>query len=163
MLRCGCRLQKPARPNRAGPHEGGASARLGNASCSVEPNKRHRGARHGSGTSPGPRAGLGSASIQQGCGQPLQKGLFGKNGRNAARASPMNYLLALLLSLVGFGEPPRPVAEAEGSGAVSIPLSEARSGPPLPAVTPARGDDPPLVVIDPGHGGRDPGAPSAIG
>ena len=32
----------------------------------------------------------------------------------------------------------------------------------LPAVTPARGANPPLVVIDPGHGGRDPGAPSAM-
>jgi N-acetylmuramoyl-L-alanine amidase len=74
----------------------------------------------------------------------------------------MNYLLALLLALFGFGDPPQVVAPEGGGGRVSIPLGEARSGPPLPAVTPARGDDPPLVVIDPGHGGRDPGAPSAI-
>ena len=49
-------------------------------------------------------------------------------------------------------------------GGVTIPLdplSEDAQGR-LPAVTPARGDDPPLVVIDPGHGGRDPGAPSPV-
>jgi N-acetylmuramoyl-L-alanine amidase len=33
----------------------------------------------------------------------------------------------------------------------------------LPRVTRARGANPPLVVIDPGHGGRDPGAPSPFG
>jgi N-acetylmuramoyl-L-alanine amidase len=74
----------------------------------------------------------------------------------------MNYLLALLLSLFGFGDPPASsavaAAEVGGAGAVSIPLSEGAGGLPLPAVTPARGDDPPLVVIDAGHGGRDPGA-----
>lgn len=48
---------------------------------------------------------------------------------------------------------------------VTIPLDPpgADALGPLPAATPARGDNPPLVVIDPGHGGRDPGAPSAFG
>jgi N-acetylmuramoyl-L-alanine amidase len=75
----------------------------------------------------------------------------------------VNYLLALLLALFGFGDPPAAgsaggSAAGGGDGAVSIPLTEAGGGPPLPSVTPARGQDPPLVVIDPGHGGRDPGA-----
>jgi N-acetylmuramoyl-L-alanine amidase len=71
----------------------------------------------------------------------------------------MNYLLALLLALFGYGDPPAPgTAAVAGDGAVSIPLAQAGGGPPLPSVTPARGADPPLVVIDPGHGGRDPGA-----
>ena len=71
----------------------------------------------------------------------------------------MNYLLALLLALFGYGAPPAPGTPAvAGDGAVSIPLTQGGGGPPLPGVTPARGADPPLVVIDPGHGGRDPGA-----
>lgn len=76
----------------------------------------------------------------------------------------MNYLLALLLALFGYGDPPAARGPgASGDGAVSIPLGEAGSGPPLPPVTPARGSDPPLIVIDPGHGGRDPGASTQEG
>jgi N-acetylmuramoyl-L-alanine amidase len=79
----------------------------------------------------------------------------------------MTYVLALLASLLAWeglsrsGEP----AAAPGGG-VAIPLETVEPGRaaiPLPRVTPARGADPPLVVIDPGHGGRDPGAPSAVG
>lgn len=70
----------------------------------------------------------------------------------------MTYLLALLLAWLGLG----PSAQAPGTQGVDIaldvPLAE-RLGP-LPSVTPARGENPPLVVIDPGHGGRDPGATS---
>jgi N-acetylmuramoyl-L-alanine amidase len=73
----------------------------------------------------------------------------------------LSYLLALLLAWVGIGVPP---AEAP-RGAVTIPVGEARPAAaelgPLPAITPARNADAPLVVIDPGHGGRDPGAPGA--
>lgn len=47
---------------------------------------------------------------------------------------------------------------------VSIALAPTRiEGGPLPPVTAARIDNAPLVVIDPGHGGRDPGATSALG
>jgi N-acetylmuramoyl-L-alanine amidase len=78
----------------------------------------------------------------------------------------VNYLLALLLSLFGFGDPPSPAAGTEAVSAsdpaVSIPLDQAaRSDVTLPAVTRARGDNAPLVVIDAGHGGHDPGALSA--
>jgi N-acetylmuramoyl-L-alanine amidase len=76
----------------------------------------------------------------------------------------VNYLLALLLALFGFGDPPAAgTAAPSGDGAVSIPLGEAGSGPALPRITPARGANPPLIVIDPGHGGRDPGASSQQG
>jgi len=75
----------------------------------------------------------------------------------------VNYLLALLLALFGYGEPKGAAPDAAASSSISIPLDGAApAGPPLPAVTAARGDDPPLVVIDPGHGGRDPGAPGAL-
>jgi N-acetylmuramoyl-L-alanine amidase len=50
-------------------------------------------------------------------------------------------------------------------GGVTIPLVPREETPDeaLPAVTSARGENPPLVVIDPGHGGRDPGATSPFG
>jgi N-acetylmuramoyl-L-alanine amidase len=79
----------------------------------------------------------------------------------------MTYVLALLATLLAWGGAP-----SQGSGdapfedGVSVALEPAeRTGPPvpLPSVTPARGEDPPLVVIDPGHGGRDPGAASPYG
>lgn len=74
----------------------------------------------------------------------------------------MTYLVALLLALFGFGAPPTDSAPDGEGAAVTVAIADGGSGGPLPAVTRARGEDPPLVVIDPGHGGRDPGAPSTV-
>jgi len=70
----------------------------------------------------------------------------------------MDWLLYLLLAL--FWPAPAPAA-APGQG-VTIAVEPLRADEhgPLPPVTPARGTNPPLVVIDPGHGGQDPGAAS---
>src|SRR5687767_615427 len=72
----------------------------------------------------------------------------------------MTWLIAFLLSLAGFGPPPS--GAPTPGGAVTIPVEDASAGGPLPRLTPARGSDPPIVVIDPGHGGRDPGARAAV-
>jgi N-acetylmuramoyl-L-alanine amidase len=74
----------------------------------------------------------------------------------------MTYVLALLAMLIGWGGPSRG-DPAAAPGGVSIPLGTvepARSDLVLPPVTRARTAEAPLVVIDPGHGGRDPGASS---
>ncbi|MFN3727602.1 MAG: N-acetylmuramoyl-L-alanine amidase [Allosphingosinicella sp.] len=73
----------------------------------------------------------------------------------------MTWLVAFLLSLFGLGEPGDADAGAAGAG-VTLPIQSSGAEGPLPALTEARGDDPPVVVIDPGHGGRDPGAPAAM-
>jgi N-acetylmuramoyl-L-alanine amidase len=73
----------------------------------------------------------------------------------------MEWLLALLLSLVGGTVPagPRPPQE-EG---VSIALDRSDPSPGLPRIEGSRDSSRPLVVLDPGHGGRDPGATSPFG
>ena len=80
----------------------------------------------------------------------------------------MTHVLALLASLLAWEGLSRSGGGdgAAGGGGVTIPIrpdAPDRSSLPLPPVTPARGEDPPLVVIDPGHGGRDPGATSPFG
>ena len=72
----------------------------------------------------------------------------------------MNWLLPLLLAILMPSW--LPGGGPSGSGTVTIPLAPLGADElgPLPRVTAARGDNPPLVVIDPGHGGRDPGASS---
>ncbi|HEY0324494.1 MAG TPA: N-acetylmuramoyl-L-alanine amidase, partial [Allosphingosinicella sp.] len=72
----------------------------------------------------------------------------------------MAWLAAILLAIFG--------ALGSGghrSGSVTIPIDPPRADErgQLPTVTRARGENPPLVVIDPGHGGRDPGAASPFG
>ncbi len=55
-----------------------------------------------------------------------------------------------------------PTADAAASGpSISIPIPDAEPGIALPPVEGPRDDDRPLVVIDPGHGGHDPGAVNA--
>ncbi|WP_166039587.1 N-acetylmuramoyl-L-alanine amidase [Sphingosinicella sp. YJ22] len=73
----------------------------------------------------------------------------------------MTWLVAFLLSLFGLGQPGDADPGSAGS-AVTLPIQSSGAEGPLPALTEARGDDPPVVVIDPGHGGRDPGAPAAM-
>lgn len=70
----------------------------------------------------------------------------------------MTWLLMIVAAILPFlggadGAPGPGVTIALGA-----PSADARGD--LPAVTRARGEDAPLVVIDPGHGGHDPGASS---
>jgi N-acetylmuramoyl-L-alanine amidase len=76
----------------------------------------------------------------------------------------MSFLLAFLAALLGIGQPgPRSGAEGETGVTIALDPMERGGEAPLPRVTEARGANPPLVVIDPGHGGRDPGARSPGG
>jgi N-acetylmuramoyl-L-alanine amidase len=76
----------------------------------------------------------------------------------------MALLLTLLTLLLGLSACGASGEEQSAPGArggnVSIPLGEARRQKPLPLPRIMGASDParPLVVIDPGHGGRDPGA-----
>ena len=73
-------------------------------------------------------------------------------------------LILLLLGLM-LGLPiGTPVLDGNGSGEVTIILDPASSGQrlSLPVVSGPQGLNRPLVVIDPGHGGRDPGAISPL-
>jgi len=73
-------------------------------------------------------------------------------------------LIALFLTAL-LGLAPRPAADApaqqEADGSLTIDLSRRTAGPPPPVrvLGPAGR---PLVVLDPGHGGHDPGATSPI-
>lgn len=71
-------------------------------------------------------------------------------------------MIALLLGLAACSDGESGGAEPNG---VTIQLDGANRESPLPLPAVAGADDPnrPLVVIDPGHGGRDPGAVSPFG
>ncbi len=78
-------------------------------------------------------------------------------------------MMWLLLTLIAILSPPL-VREGQSSGATGPGGVTIALGPPgeiaggrLPPITAARSADAPLVVIDPGHGGRDPGAASSFG
>lgn len=93
-----------------------------------------------------------------------ERGFCWTRGRRERHYGGMTWLLMLLLAWLA---PAALSGDAPGEGGgddggVNIPLAppsaDARGA--LPPVTRARGPNPPLVVIDPGHGGRDPGAAS---
>jgi len=76
----------------------------------------------------------------------------------------MTWLVLLLIAMFGpAGDDGG--ARRDGASGVTIPLEPpgADERGSLPRVTRARGPNPPLIVIDPGHGGRDPGAASPFG
>ena len=74
----------------------------------------------------------------------------------------MSLLLAFLAALLGIFVPGG-VRSRDDGRAVTIDLAAARPSGPLPHITGSRDPRRPLVVIDPGHGGRDPGAISRFG
>jgi N-acetylmuramoyl-L-alanine amidase len=77
----------------------------------------------------------------------------------------MTYVLALLASLIAWDGLSR-AGSANAPGGVTVAIEDedaARRDLPLPRPTAARTAGAPLVVIDPGHGGRDPGASSPHG
>jgi N-acetylmuramoyl-L-alanine amidase len=77
----------------------------------------------------------------------------------------MDWWTALICALLGpaalaLGAPAAGPELANGGVVIALAPPGADERGPLPHVTPARGANPPLVVIDPGHGGHDPGAAS---
>jgi len=73
----------------------------------------------------------------------------------------MEALLALLMALVGAVLPAAPRSQADEGVPIAIDRSDPLTG--LPRIDGARDRARPLVVLDPGHGGRDPGATSPFG
>jgi N-acetylmuramoyl-L-alanine amidase len=77
----------------------------------------------------------------------------------------MELLSLLFAAMLAVLRPELLLPSTDPSASVTVPI-EARPPAkplPLPTVSKARGSDPPLVVIDPGHGGQDPGAISPHG
>ena len=85
-------------------------------------------------------------------------------GRDGGRVALLNLLLSMLLSIAPALVPGSSPATEPPPGAIDIPLDEERSRSELalPPVLGSRNPARPLVVIDPGHGGRDPGAISPV-
>ncbi|MFL6846430.1 MAG: N-acetylmuramoyl-L-alanine amidase, partial [Allosphingosinicella sp.] len=74
----------------------------------------------------------------------------------------MEFFIALLTALIG-PIMPGGTAPPRDSGGVSIALDRSDPAPGQPRITGALDRSRPLVVLDPGHGGRDPGATSPFG
>jgi N-acetylmuramoyl-L-alanine amidase len=73
----------------------------------------------------------------------------------------MEMLLALLMALVAAATPAGPRMQRDEGVPIAIDRSDPVPG--LPRIDGARDASRPLVVLDPGHGGRDPGATSPFG
>lgn len=73
----------------------------------------------------------------------------------------MEVLVALLMALVALAMPAD--REAQRSDGVAIAQDRSDPVPGLPRIAGSTDPSRPLVVIDPGHGGRDPGATSPFG
>jgi N-acetylmuramoyl-L-alanine amidase len=73
----------------------------------------------------------------------------------------MEMLLALLLCFFASAAPSPPGAQRSEGVAIALDRSDPVAG--LPRIDGARDRSRPLVVLDPGHGGRDPGATSPFG
>jgi N-acetylmuramoyl-L-alanine amidase len=73
----------------------------------------------------------------------------------------MEVLLVLLMSLLAAAFPSAPPAGHDEGVPIALDRSDPQPG--LPRVDGARDGARPLVVLDPGHGGRDPGATSPFG
>jgi N-acetylmuramoyl-L-alanine amidase len=74
----------------------------------------------------------------------------------------MHAILALLAALLGVIWPGAPAGRAPGPG-VTIDLGGSRQSGLLPPILGSRDPRRPLIVLDPGHGGKDPGATSPYG
>ena len=76
----------------------------------------------------------------------------------------MVFLLTLLGVFVAAALGPAPTAPPPGvTIAIDAPVRGARDSGPLPRIYGTSDTSRPLVVLDPGHGGRDPGAVSPFG
>ena len=72
-------------------------------------------------------------------------------------------IIAILMSFLALL---LPQPDGDGNGGVTMKLDEgggSEAQAALPRVYGARGSDRPLVILDPGHGGRDPGAAARFG
>jgi N-acetylmuramoyl-L-alanine amidase len=74
----------------------------------------------------------------------------------------MGFLLALLAALLGLppGDGHGPTHEKDGSVTIALDPAGVRTSP---RILGPRGAARPLVILDPGHGGKDPGAISPFG
>lgn len=82
----------------------------------------------------------------------------------------MAFLALFVATLIGLIPQPMPgwdgrAAQRIAPASLTIALGEPRTAPAamaLPPISGAKGSNRPIVVIDPGHGGRDPGAASPL-
>lgn len=89
----------------------------------------------------------------------------GPEPRRRGTYAPVGFLLSFLAALIGFylAQP-----RSEGEEGVTISLDDAQpvstaKARDLPKIYGTAGQDRPLVILDPGHGGHDPGAVSPHG